>query len=81
MREMRNAYKILVGNLTERDHPEEVGIDERIMSRVYLRERQWEDVEWIRLAQDRDQWQVLMNMMRSFGLHERWGFLDSLNDY
>jgi hypothetical protein len=29
--------------------------------RMYLREIGWEGVGWIHLAQDRDQWQTLVN--------------------
>jgi len=28
-----------------------------------LREIQWEDVDWMNLAEDRDQWQALVNMI------------------
>jgi len=31
--------------------------------RMYLRERAWECVEWIHLAQDTDKWQILVNMV------------------
>jgi hypothetical protein len=31
--------------------------------RVDLREIGWKDVDWIHLAQDRDQWQALVNMV------------------
>jgi hypothetical protein len=31
MGDMRNAYKILVGNLRGRDHSEELGVAERII--------------------------------------------------
>jgi hypothetical protein len=31
MREMRNAYKILVENLKERDHTKDLGVDGRIV--------------------------------------------------
>jgi len=29
-----------------------------------IREMGWEGVDWIHLAQDRDQWQALVNMVR-----------------
>jgi hypothetical protein len=28
-----------------------------------LREIQWEDMDWMNLAEDRDQWQALVNMI------------------
>jgi hypothetical protein len=59
--EKRNAYGILVGKL-ERKRPlgtprhrwvDNIEID--------LREIGWDDVDWIDLAQDRDQWRTLVN--------------------
>jgi hypothetical protein len=58
---MRNAYEIFVGN-------PEVKIPLR-MSRhrwganngMDLREIRWKVVDWINLAQDRDQWRALVN--------------------
>jgi hypothetical protein len=32
---------------------------------MYLKEIGWESVDWIHLAQDRDQWQALVNMVTS----------------
>jgi hypothetical protein len=61
MGETRNAYRILVGK------PE----DKRPLGRprcrlVYnikidFREIRWDGVDWIELAQDRDQWRALVN--------------------
>jgi hypothetical protein len=31
--------------------------------RMDLREIRWEGVDWMRLAQDKDQWQALMNII------------------
>jgi hypothetical protein len=31
-----------------------------------LKEIGWEDVDWIYLAQNRDQWQALVNMIMDF---------------
>jgi hypothetical protein len=37
-----------------------------------LRETGWGDVEWIHLAQDRDQWRALVNAVMNFGFwHHR----------
>jgi hypothetical protein len=59
----RNAYRLLVGK------PEE----ERLLGRprrrwvdnikINLREIGWDGMDWIDLAQDRDQWRVLVNMV------------------
>jgi hypothetical protein len=59
--EMRNAYNILVGKpkgkrpLRRNRHRWEDNI------RLDLREIVWEDVKWMHLAQDRDQWWDLVN--------------------
>jgi hypothetical protein len=49
---MKSAYKILVGKPRRR-------WEDNI--RMDLRETGWEDVDWIHLVQDRDQWQALVN--------------------
>jgi hypothetical protein len=41
--------------------------------RMNPREIGWEDVEWMHLAQDSDQWQALVNTVMNRGFHERWG--------
>jgi hypothetical protein len=38
-----------------------------------LREIGWEVVDWIHLAQDRDQWWAVVNKVRIFGFHKRRG--------
>jgi hypothetical protein len=61
MGEERNVYKVLMGKpegktpLVRPRHRWEDGI------RMDLREIGWGSVEWIQLAQDRDQWQALVN--------------------
>lgn len=32
---------------------------------IHLKEKRWKDVDWIRLAEDRDQWWTLVNMITS----------------
>jgi hypothetical protein len=36
-----------------------------------LREMCWGGIEWMHLAQDRDQWLVLVNKIMTFGFHKR----------
>jgi hypothetical protein len=61
MGEKRNAYRILVGK-PEGERP--LGrprcrwVDNIKMD---LRETGWDGVDWIDLAQDRDQWRALVN--------------------
>jgi hypothetical protein len=55
-RDTRNAYKILIGNpdgkrplgIPRRRWEDNIGTD--------LREIGWKDVDWMHLAEDRDQW-------------------------
>jgi len=48
-------------SLKGRHHPEDLDVDGKIIFRMYLTEIGWEGVEWMHLAQDRDQWWVLRN--------------------
>jgi hypothetical protein len=63
MEEERKVYKVLVGKpegkspLGRPRHRWKNGI------RMDLRETGWGSVEWIHMAQDRDQWQALVNMV------------------
>jgi hypothetical protein len=38
-----------------------------------LREIGWGDMDWIDLAQDREQWRFLMNTVINFGFNKRLG--------
>jgi hypothetical protein len=48
-------------SLKVRDHLEDLGVDEKIILRWILEKRGGGDVDWIRLAQDRDQWRTAVN--------------------
>jgi hypothetical protein len=61
MGEKRNAYSILVG-IPEGKRP--LGRPRRRWvdnSKMDLREVGWEGMDWIDLAQNRDQWRALVN--------------------
>jgi hypothetical protein len=61
MGEKRNAYMLLMGN-TERKRP--LGRPRRRWVdniRMDVEEVGWGDVDWIRLAQDRNRWRALVN--------------------
>jgi hypothetical protein len=71
MGEIKNTYKILVGK------PEAKRPLGRLWRRwqnnikMDLREKGWEGVDWIYLAQDRDQWLVLVNTIMNLRVPKR----------
>jgi hypothetical protein len=65
MRDMTNSYNILVGKF-EGKSP--LGLHRRIWEcniRIDFREIEWEGVDWMYLAQDRDQWRDLVKTIMS----------------
>jgi hypothetical protein len=71
MREERNAYRILVGK-SEGKRPLRRPRRRRVDNiKIYLREIEWYGMDWIDLAQDRDQWKALVNK----GTIKCWGVL------
>jgi hypothetical protein len=61
MGEKRNAYRVLVGNPEEKrplGRPRCRWVDN---VKINLREIGWDGMDWIVLAQDRDQWRALVN--------------------
>jgi hypothetical protein len=57
MRSKRNAYRLLVGKRLL-GRPTSRWVDN---IRMDLGEVGWDDVDWIGLAQDRDQWRAFVN--------------------
>jgi hypothetical protein len=61
MGETRNAYRILVGKKEGKiplGRPRRRWVDNIKMD---LREIEWDGMDWLELAQDRDQWRALVN--------------------
>jgi hypothetical protein len=64
----RNAYRILVGKPKGKrplGRPRRRWVDNDKMD---LRETGWDGMDWIELAQDRDQWRALVNTVMNFRL-------------
>jgi hypothetical protein len=59
--ERRNAYRILVGN-PEGSRPQGRSRRRWVNNiKMDLRETEWDGADWIDLAQDRDEWNALVN--------------------
>jgi hypothetical protein len=66
MGEKRNACRILVGKPEGKrplGRPRRRWVDN---IRMDFREREWDGVDWIDVAQDRDQWRALLNTVMNF---------------
>jgi hypothetical protein len=55
--------KFWLANLKGKDHSVDLGVDGKINISVELRETGREGVDWIHLAQDRDQWWANVKMV------------------
>jgi hypothetical protein len=67
-------------NLKGRDHSKDIGVDGKIL---YLREMVWEVVDRIHLAQERDQWRAVVNMVMKLRVPSGGGgvFLNQLSNF
>jgi hypothetical protein len=69
----KNAYRILVGNPEGKrplGRPRRRWVDN---IKINLREIGWVGMDWIDLAQDRDQWRALVNAVMDLGFHKTLG--------
>jgi hypothetical protein len=80
MREKKDIYRVLLGNLREAEHLGDIGVDGRIILRWIFRERDVGGMIWIELAKDKDRWRALVNAVMNFRVTENTGnFLTSCN--
>jgi hypothetical protein len=61
-----SAYNNLVGKLEGKGPCGRPTCRQEVNIRMDLREIGWEGVDWILLAEDRDQWWALMNTVMNF---------------
>jgi hypothetical protein len=60
--ERRGVYRVLGGDLRDRNHLEDPDVDGRIILRLILGSWIWEGgMHWIDLAQERDSWRAVVN--------------------
>jgi hypothetical protein len=67
MEEKRTAYRILVGKPEGKRPLGKTGRSWEDNIRMYLREIGWGGMDWIDLAQDRDQWRAIVNTVMNLG--------------
>jgi hypothetical protein len=75
MTSARNAYNILVGQSEGRLTPRRPRRRRKNNIKIDLREVGWEDVDWIHLAQDRDQWRAVVNTVMNLRVPQKAGNL------
>jgi hypothetical protein len=68
---MRNAYKILVRKLEEKRPVVRSRHIWQDNIRTDLRKKGWEGVDWLHLAQDRDQWRAAVNTVMNLGVLQK----------
>jgi hypothetical protein len=69
----RNAYRILVGKPDGKrslKRPRHRWVDN---IKIDFREIEWDGMDWIELAQDRDQWRSFVNAVINLGFHKMLG--------
>ena len=57
----KSAYWVWWGNLRERNHLEDVGVDGRMILKCIFKKRELGGMEWITVAVDRDRWRAYVN--------------------
>jgi hypothetical protein len=53
-KDRRGVYRVLLGDLKERDHLEDLSVERGIIVKMDLEEIGWKGKEWIHMAHHRD---------------------------
>jgi hypothetical protein len=73
MGEKRNAYRILVGNQEGKRSLRRQRRRWVDNTKIILRDIGWDGVDWMDMAQDRDQWRALVNMILNLRVPQNAG--------
>jgi len=74
----RNAYRMLTGKTDGKIPLGRPGHRWEENMRMNLRETEWEDMVWMNLVQDSNQWRALVNIVRKLRFPQKMGnFLTS----
>jgi hypothetical protein len=65
-RKKMNLYRILVGKLEEKRQRGTLRCRWKDNIKIDHIEIEWDGMDWIHLAQDKDQWRALMNTVMNF---------------
>jgi hypothetical protein len=60
-------------DLAETDHLEDTGVDWKKIFKSILKEVGWEGMDWIDLAQERDRWWALLNLVGNLRVPQNVG--------
>jgi len=61
--ERRRVYRVLVGKPEGKSHLGDPGVDGKIIFKMDLQEVGCGSMDWTELAQDRDRWRALVNVV------------------
>jgi hypothetical protein len=61
----KGAYRVWRGKLTETAHLEDLGVDGRIILKLFSK-IEMRGIDWLHLAQDRERWLPIVNSAMNF---------------
>jgi hypothetical protein len=70
--EKRNGYKVSVGKPEAKRPLRSPRIRWEDNIKIYLKEIEWQVVNWNHLASDKHQWRAVVNMIGNFSAQQKW---------